>query len=175
MFNSLAVGFIVAGGEYQTQVKLFKPNTKEVCNLPDLPGFFCFSSINLMDGTALICGSCSDISPESRMKYFLDSIILSFSFFFSTRNETKNRKFHSNQACIQLSPASKEAEWTIYTEDLPPKKDHVSFVAPEGILLLGGSNSLEVSLVNPDGSNQRSKFNVNRYIEYYAICTKLLV
>jgi len=141
-------GFIVAGGRYQTQVKLFKPNTKEICNLPDLPGFFCFSSINLMDGTAFMCGSCSDISPESRMK-----------------NETKNRKFHSNQACIQLSPASKEAEWTIYTEDLPPKKDHVSFVAPEGILLLGGSNSLEVSLVNPDGSNQRSEFNVNRYID----------
>jgi len=147
--GSESTGFIVAGGRYQKQVKLFKPNTKEVCNLPDLPGVFCSSSINLKEGTLVMCGSCSDVAgTKSRMK-----------------NETKIRNFHTDQACVQLSPASKEAEWTIYTEDLFPKRDHVSLVAPEGILLLGGSNGLDVLLVKPDGNNRRSTFNLKRYID----------
>jgi len=141
-------GFIVAGGRYQTQVKLFKPNTKEVCNLPDLPGFFCFSSINLIDGTPVICGSCSDTSSESHMK-----------------NETKNRRFLPEEACVQLSPASKEAEWTIFTNGLIPTRDHVSLSTPEGIHLLGGSNGLDVEFVKPDGNNRRGSFILKRFID----------
>ena len=113
-----------------------------------------------------MCGSCSDIAgTKSRMKYSLWFNTLLSNFFFSDRNETTIRNFHTNQACVQLSPASKEAEWTIYTEDLFPKRDHVSLVAPEGILLLGGSNGLDVLLVKPDGNNRRSTFNLKRYIE----------
>jgi len=144
-------GFIVAGGRYQTQVKLFKPYTKEVCNLPDLPGFFCFSSINLIYGNPVMCGSCSETSSESHMK-----------------NETKTRRFLPEEACVQLSPATKEAKWTIFTEGLIPTWDHVSWTTPDGFHLLGGSNGLDVELVNPDGNNRRGSFNLKRFIEYEA-------
>ena len=64
----LIEGIIVAGGEKQTKVKLVKPDTKEVCDLPDLPSFFTWSSINLLDGTPIMCGSWDASWGNARMK-----------------------------------------------------------------------------------------------------------
>ena len=77
----------------------------------------------------------------------------------------ENRSFFAVSSCVQLSPASKEAEWTIYAEDFTLKRDHVSMVTPEGILLMGGYNSKDVTLVKPDGSYQSNVFSLNRFIE----------
>jgi len=141
-------GFIVAGGTGQTQVKLFKPDTKEVCNLPDLPEYFIYPSMDLIDQTPVMCGSWYGRSSRSRMK-----------------NETQIRSFYPYTSCVQLSPASKEAEWTIYAEDLSRKRDHVSMSTPEGIYLMGGYNSKDVSLVKPDGTQQADVFRLNRFID----------
>jgi len=141
-------GIIAAGGDGQTQVKLFKLNTKEVCNLPNLPEYFVAPSMDLIEGTPVICGSYYDKSGRSRMK-----------------NETDIRPFHADRSCVQLSPASKEAEWTIYAEDLPKKSDHVSMSTPRGLLLMGGSKSKDVTLVKPDGTHQKDVFQLNRFID----------
>ena len=66
---------------------------------------------------------------------------------------------------MQLSPASKEAEWTIYTDKLSLKRDHVSMTTPDGILLMGGYDRRSVDLVKPDGSVKREVFNLERLIE----------
>ena len=66
---------------------------------------------------------------------------------------------------MQLSPATKEAEWTIYTENLSLKRDHVSLATPEGILLMGGYDKKSVDLLKPDGTIQRGVFNLERLIE----------
>ena len=62
------LGIILAGGSWQNQVKLIKPDTKEVCNLPDLPANFEWSSMDLVEGTPVMCGSWFAIPGESRMK-----------------------------------------------------------------------------------------------------------
>ena len=64
----LIKGIIVAGGSWQDKVKLFKPDTKEVCNLPKIPKYFSFSSINLVDGTPVLCGSWFASFRISQMK-----------------------------------------------------------------------------------------------------------
>ena len=81
------------------------------------------------------------------------------------RNETVSRQFNAERSCIQLSPASKAAEWTIYAENIPVHSDHVSLVTPEGILLMGGYGSKGVTLVKPDGTSQWGLFFLKRYIE----------
>ena len=150
-------------------MKLFKLNTKEVCNLPNLPEYFVAPSMDLIEGTPVICGSYYDKSGRSRMKYCLCYFqICLCKFCFSTRNETDIRPFHADRSCVQLSPASKKAEWTIYAEDLPKKSDHVSMSTPRGLLLMGGSNSKDVTLVKPDGTHQKDIFQLNRFIEYMA-------
>ena len=85
---------------------------------------------------------------------------------FYYRNETEKREFSAVSSCVQLSPASKEAEWTIYTDKLRDlKRDHVSMTTPEGILLMGGYDRRSVDLVKPDGSVKRAGFNLERLIE----------
>jgi len=67
---------------------------------------------------------------------------------------------------VQLSPASKEAKWTIYTERLLDlRRDHVSLSTPDGILLMGGYDKRSVDLIKPDGSHERGVFELNRMIE----------
>jgi len=141
-------GIIVAGGSWQTKVKLFKPDTKEVCNLPDIPEYFSYSSIDLVDGTPVMCGSWFGSPGKSHLK-----------------NETEKRSFFAVSSCVQLSPASKEAEWTIYTDKLSLKRDHVSMTTPDGILLMGGYDRRSVDLVKPDGSVKREVFNLERLID----------
>ena len=83
------------------------------------------------------------------------------------RNETEKRQFFPTSSCVQLSPASKEAEWTIYRDDLPTIRTyHVSMVTPEGLLLMGGNGRKSVDLLKPDGSVQSSVFDLERTIEY---------
>ena len=82
--------------------------------------------------------------------------------FFYVRNETEEREFFATSSCVQLSPASKEAEWTIYRDNLPTiREHHVSLVTPEGLLLMGGNI---VDLVKPDGSVQRRVFDLETAI-----------
>ena len=66
---------------------------------------------------------------------------------------------------MQLSPATKEAEWTIYAEKMPLRRDHVSMATPDGILLMGGYCQRSVDLLKPDGSLQRGVFKLERDIE----------
>jgi len=141
-------GIILAGGSWQTHVKLIKPETKEVCNLPDIPSYFSFASMDLVDGTPIMCGSWFASPGLSRMK-----------------NETENRKFSPVSSCVQLSPATKEAEWTIVTENMPLRRDHVSMATPAGIFLMGGYSGKSVDLLKPDGSLQRRIFNLERLID----------
>ena len=81
------------------------------------------------------------------------------------RNETELRDFDPDGSCVQLYPASKEAKWTIYTENLNLRRDHVSLSTPDGILLMGGKNKRSVDLIKPDGSHGRGVFELNRMIE----------
>jgi len=141
-------GIILAGGSWQNQVKLIKPDTKEVCNLPNIPDYFSWSSMDLIDGTPVMCGSWFGSPGKSSMK-----------------NETEKRSFFAVSSCVQLSPATKEAEWTIFTDDMSLKRDHVSLATPEGILLMGGYNKKSVDLLKPDGSIQRGVFNLERLID----------
>ena len=90
--------------------------------------------------------------------------LLSQKFCF-VRNETEKRNFFAVSSCVQLSPATKEAEWTIYTEKKSLRRDHVSLATPEGILLMGGYNKRSVDLLKPDGSMQWDVFNLERLIE----------
>ena len=62
------IGIILAGGSWQKHVKLIKPDTKEVCNLPDLPSDFSDHSMDLIDGTPVMCGSWFGSPGYSRMK-----------------------------------------------------------------------------------------------------------
>jgi len=141
-------GIIVAGGSWQTKVKLFKPDTKEVCNLPDMPEYFEFSSIDLVDGTPVMCGSWFGSPGKAHMK-----------------NETEDREFFAVSGCVQLSPASKDAEWTIYTEDIYSRRDHVSLTTPDGIYLMGGYERRSVDLVKPDGSVKWEIWYLKREID----------
>jgi len=141
-------GIIVAGGNWQAKVKLFKPDTREVCSLPDTPEYFTYSSIDLVDGTPVMCGSSNSDLGKSHLK-----------------NETEERSFFPINSCVQLSPASKEAKWTIYAEINSAKKEHVSMTTPNGILLLGGNARKGVDLVKPDGSVKREIFNLERLID----------
>merc|ERR1711872_607395 len=141
-------GIIVAGGSWQTKVKLFKPDTKEVCNLPDMPEYFEFSSIDLVDGTPVMCGSWFGSPGKAHMK-----------------NETEDRSFFAVSGCVQLSPASKDAEWTIYTEKIYSRRDHVSLTTPDGIYLMGGYERRSVDLVKPDGSVKWDIWYLKREID----------
>merc|ERR1712198_184272 len=74
-------GIIVAGGSWQTKVKLFKPDTKEVCNLPDIPEYFSYSSIDLVDGTPVMCGSWFGSPGKSHLKsevFLLQVVVCNF-------------------------------------------------------------------------------------------------
>ena len=62
------LGIILAGGSWQNQVKLIKPDTKEVCNLPNIPDYFSYSSMDLVDGTPVMCGSWFGSPGKSRKK-----------------------------------------------------------------------------------------------------------
>ena len=84
------------------------------------------------------------------------------------RNETEKREFFAVSSCVQLSPATKEAEWTIFRENMPLRREHVSMVTPEGLLLMGGYNSRSVDLLKPDGSLQKGIYKLERTIEYAA-------
>jgi len=141
-------GIILAGGSWQNSVTLIKPDSKEVCKLPDSPDYFDWASMDLVDGTPIMCGSWFGSPGKARMK-----------------NETEKRQFFAVKSCAQLSPASKEAEWTLYTDDIPYKRDHVSLATEEGILLMGGYNKRSVDLLKPDGSIQSSIFDMKRMID----------
>jgi len=141
-------GIIVAGGDWQTKVKLIKPDTKEVCNLPDLPSYFSWSSINLLAGTPVMCSSGFASPGKARMK-----------------NETELRKFAAIVSCVQLSPASKDARWTIFTDNINNKENCVSLATPDGILLMGGNTRRGVNLLKPDGSYEYDVFDLKRYID----------
>jgi len=132
-------GIILAGGSRQNPVMLIKPDSKEVCKLPDLPDHFLWGSMDLVDGTPIMCGSSFGIAGYTRLRM---------------KNETEARRgnLNSPRSCVQLSPASKEAEWTLYTSWSFLKEDHVSLVTDEGILLMGGKKMKHVSLLKPDGS-----------------------
>merc|ERR1711915_841779 len=145
-------GIIVAGGNWQAKVKLFKPDTKEVCSLPDTPEYFTYSSIDLVEGTPVMCGSSNSDGGKSHLK-----------------NETEERSFFTTNSCVQLSPASKEAKWTIYAEQSSTKGGHVSMATPDGILLLGGNARKSVDLVKPDGSVKREIFNLEMAKRYWLL------
>lgn len=80
------------------------------------------------------------------------------------KNETELREFYPVQSCVQLSPASREAEWTIYA-NIRLKRHHKSLPTSEGILLMGGYDGTDVSLVKPDGSSQEGIFQLKRQID----------
>ena len=80
--------------------------------------------------------------------------------FFSVRNE-----INSERSCIQLSPASKAAQWKIYTKNIPVHKHHVSLATTEGIFLMGAYGSKGVTLVKPDGTNKWGIFFLKRFIK----------
>ena len=61
-------GIILAGGDWQNEVKLIKPETKEVCNLPNIPSYFSYASMDLVDGTPVMCGSWFGSPGKSCMK-----------------------------------------------------------------------------------------------------------
>ena len=74
-------------------------------------------------------------------------------------------------SCIQLSPASKEAEWTIFSESLSKygnSKKHLSLATPDGILLMGGPFSWNVDLLKRDGSYQTDIFRIKRFMAYFS-------
>jgi len=139
-------GIIIAGGIRQNRVKLFKPETNEVCDLPDTPDLFYDHSLDLVDGTLIMCGSYHGSPGKARMK-----------------NETELRQFFAVSTCLQLSPSSKEAKWTIFAE-IPLKRQQVSLVTDEGVLLIGGYNDYSVNLVKKDGSVEHV-WDLNRYID----------
>lgn len=85
-------GIILAGGSWQNQVKLIKPDTKEVCNLPDIPDYFSWSSMDLVDGTPVMCGSWFGSPGDSRMK-----------------NETEKRSFFCCQFLRATFPSNKRS------------------------------------------------------------------
>jgi len=141
-------GIIVAGGSWQKKVKLIKPDTKEVCDLPDLPSYFSWPSINLFGGTPIMCSSWFGSPGKARMK-----------------NETEVRYFAPVVSCVQLSPASKDAQWTIFTDKISNKRDCVSLATPDGILLMGGNTRRGVNLVKPDGTYEWDVFQLKRMID----------
>ena len=84
---------------------------------------------------------------------------------FLARNETEPRKFAAIVSCVQLSPASKDAQWTIFTDKISNKENCVSLATPDGILLMGGNTRRGVNLLKPDGSYEYDVFELKRYIE----------
>merc|ERR1711915_710499 len=141
---------IVAGGGNH-EFKLFRLDTKEVCNLPDTPyGFGDSYSMFLFDETPTLCSSNAFGTAKLRMK-----------------NETEARDYRLMASCIQLSPASKEAEWTIFSESLSKygnRRKQLSLATPDGILLMGGPSSLNVDLLKKDGSYQTDLWRTKRYM-----------
>ena len=85
--------------------------------------------------------------------------------FVSTyiRNETELRQFFAERTCLQLSPPAKKAEWTIFAE-IPLKRQQVSLVTDDGVLLIGGHNNYSVNLVKKDGTVEHV-WDLKRYIE----------
>ena len=65
---------------------------------------------------------------------------------------------------MQLSPPSRDAEWTIFAK-IPVKRQQVSLVTDEGVLLIGGSNENDVTLVKKDGSVENDVWKLKRYIK----------
>jgi len=140
-------GIIIAGGARQTAVKLYKPETDEVCDLPNTPDRFSDHSLDLVDGTLIMCGSYFGSPGKARMK-----------------NETELHQFFAVSTCLQLSPPSKEAEWTIFAK-IPLKRQHVSLVTDKGVLLIGGYNDYSVNLVKKDGTVDHV-WDLKRYIDH---------
>ena len=65
----LIKGIIVAGGSWQDKVKLFKPDTKEVCNLPNTPyGFGNPHSMFLFDEKPTLCSGDALGTSKLRMR-----------------------------------------------------------------------------------------------------------
>ena len=75
------------------------------------------------------------------------------------------RHFAAVVSCVQLSPASKDAQWTIFTYPIDNKRDCVSLATPDGILLMGGNTRRGVNLVKPDGTYEWDVFQLKRMIE----------
>ena len=61
-------GIIIAGGIRQNSVKLFKPETNEVCDLPNTPDRFYDHSLDLVDDSLIMCGSFHPSLGRARMK-----------------------------------------------------------------------------------------------------------
>jgi len=138
-------GIIIAGGLKQTSVKLYKPETNEVCDLPNTPDRFNDHSFDLVDGTLIMCGSYFGSPGKARMK-----------------NETELHQFFAVSTCLQLSP--KDTEWTIFAK-IPLKRQHVSLVTDKGVLLIGGYNDYSVNLVKKDGTVDHV-WDLKRYIDH---------
>jgi len=66
---------------------------------------------------------------------------------------------------VQLSPASKDAQWTIFTNRIGNQENCVSLATPDGILLMGGNTRRGVNLVKPDGSYEYDVFQLKRMID----------
>merc|ERR1719244_1484516 len=140
-------GIIIAGGQKQTSVKLINPETShlDVCDLPNTPDRFTDHSLDLVDGTLIMCGSYFGSPGKARRK-----------------NETELHQFFAVSTCLQLSP--KDTEWTIFAK-IPLKRQQVSLVTDKGVLLIGGYNDYSVNLVKKDGTVDRV-WNLNRYIDH---------
>ena len=66
-FQSVS-GIIIAGGIRQNSVKVFKPETNEVCDLINTPDRFYDHSLDLVDGSLIMCGSFHYSPGLARMK-----------------------------------------------------------------------------------------------------------
>ena len=62
------IGIIVAGGEWQNKAKLIKLDSQEDCDLPDPPHYFDWASMDLLNGTPVLCGSWFGSPANSRRK-----------------------------------------------------------------------------------------------------------
>jgi len=140
-------GIIIVGGHGQTRVTLFKPETNKVCDLPNAPGILGAHTLDLIDGTLISCGSYFGGPGNASMKH-----------------ETELQLFFAERTCLQLSPPSKETEWTIFAK-IPVKKQQVSLVTDEGVLLIGGSNEYDVTLVKKDRSVEYDVWELKRFTD----------
>merc|ERR1712198_811969 len=145
-------GIIVTGGCTTCPAQLYKPLTGKTCKLPTIPTQFMASSFDLLGGLPTICGSRSpDLGPDGQVR---------------RKNESDKVSYSPQRSCLQLTPQTPtKAEWTLLVNDLRPMSDHVSLVVSDGILLMGGSDSLQVDLLKEDGSKVEEVFNLQRKID----------
>jgi len=104
--------------------------------------------MSIVNGILVICGSESENIGEYQLK-----------------NETEKRPIHAAKSCIQLSPASKEAQWTVLTDQLTPLRYQVNFQTSDGVLLMGGSYTNKVLLLKPDGAIEPVSWSLRRNID----------